>query len=157
MSLSLHAASARSAYYFFVTIQTIAVSIFIVFMYQWLIPQLHLDQGFQLLFAFTIVCLYATLLIPDTKGMWKWLHRFFAYTMAGMLPITIAYILTTSHLSLITQMLGGTAVLYMTYCLVTFAIVRKTLAHFMMRNYLILQVAYLVSFQLFILSVTYLG
>jgi hypothetical protein len=157
MSISLHAASARSAYYFFAAALVLSGSMLVVFMYQWFIPHLQLDLGFQFIFFITMICFYAAILIPETKPLLKRLHRFFAFTGAALLFINIGYILTTCSLSFITQATGGMILAYMAFCIVIFIRHRKSLDHFIMRNYLRFQVMYILGFHVFILVAAYFG
>lgn len=157
MSLSLHAASARSAYYYFAAMLIVAGLVFYLFMLQWFIPAFSLPFGFTILISIMTVFTILTALIPDTKGIQQFLHRFTAYSIAVLMFIVIIFILTTCSVHFITQFIGGASLAYMGYTMVVYPRARKFATHFLVKNYLPLQIAYIVSFHLFILSATYLG
>jgi hypothetical protein len=156
MSLSLHAASARSAFYYFATMLIIAGILFYIFMLQWFIPALGLPFSFTLIISLMTVLTVLTALIPDTRGLLQLLHRITAYSIAVFMFIVIIFILASCSVHLVAQIIGGAALSYMAFTMIVYPRARKYPKHFLVRNYLPLQVAYIVSFHLFILAVTYL-
>lgn len=151
MSLSLHAASARSAYRFFAAVLLLAGALYSIFMLSWFIPQFRLPVAFGHLFLFTMLCLLFAAIIPDTKGLNRKLHRFFGYTLAFLLFVITVFIFTTCTLSIPTQIIGGATIAYMLFVMAGFAFVKR-----FMKHYLLFQVAYIVTFQIFILAAAYL-
>ncbi len=151
MSISQHAASARSAQWLFGATLVLGGNIFYYWIIVWLVPKLGLSNWFMGLLAVTIVAQTTAAIIPDSDSWKRLLHRFSAYIMAILyLPLSGLILLApnTSHPARIAGLF------MLTYMVASFIIVVGT--HKGMHKFLIYQALYIISFQMIILTAAYL-
>lgn len=153
MSLSMHGSSTKAAYILFASVLIVHGILFHMFMLQWFIPQFKLNETFIMILNITMIFLYATAIIPDTSVLLKKIHRTVAFSMALYLFIIVVYVLNSVQLSSIPTVLGIVAAAFMVVTWIgLFAVKRLEV----IKYFLMYQIVYVVSFQIFIISVTYL-
>ena len=152
MSLSMHAADDRSAYFFFAAMLTLVTALFYIFMFKWFIPEFKLSSIFSVTLTLTYILQFVSAWVPDVKGIKRGIHRLFAYTFAFFLLLLSLQIIFFIKLTIVLQLVGGFSIVFMCLVWMLFLFVKKA-----RRHYLFYQVGYIICFQLFILAVTYLN
>jgi hypothetical protein len=150
MSISLHAASARKAYWLFAVTLTVTGGLLYWYMLAWFVPHMHLNFGFLWLFSITMALQFVAAWTPDKPGWQRIVHRVCAYGMAALMMPLVAWILTSNVMSVFARIFGVVALSYMLVLLGLIAIFSKVKAH-----YLVLQVIYVMAMQLVILAAAY--
>lgn len=151
MSLSLHAASNKTASKLFALVLVVLGLLFYYWLVKWFSPQLDLSSAFIPLLTLTIVCQCIAGLVADTEGWSHKVHYFAAYTMAYLyLPLS-ALILFAHNITPLAKVLGAICLTWMVIALLLFWFVKRTRPH-----YLLFQSSYIVAFQLIILCAAYL-
>lgn len=151
MSVSMHAASARPAYFLSGTIQTVTGVLLYLFMTQWFVPYFQLPAQVTLVYALGATLQILAAWVPDSKGFNRTFHRFCAFGMATLMPVVVFQILAFAGLILPTVILGGLVFVYMVASALLFIFIKPVRKHF-----LYYQLAYVAGFHLFILSAAYL-
>lgn len=151
MSISQHAASADGATKLFAGTLVIAGFIFYVWLMTWFSDALDLSLPFKLILTASFICQFVAAVVPDTTGWKRITHRAGAYTMAALYIPLAYFVLKTPALSVITKLIGTTAIAYMIFGWFLFFFVKKAWDY-----YLILQSIYIVIFQCTILSAAYI-
>ena len=150
MSMSLHAASDLRAYLFFGVSLTLTGAMLYAFMLVWFIPRYSLGVVFTGLICAAILGQMIAAWVPDVPGIKRIIHRVAAYGMAAtFIPMTLV-IVSSGHIPMAARVVGSLALGYMIVSLSLLAF-GKLKAH-----YLILQVLYVLLFQLLLLSAAYL-
>ncbi len=151
-SISQHAASHRSSYIFFTIVQAPIGFILWVFMLKWFIPHFQLSTLFTIVYTITAWLQIVVSFIPDRmKGKTSVIHLHLANEFAlGMfiLAVLLCFAPTIHGLSKLLFVLTALYMVYSVYILYSI----KGKPH-LLSNYLYLQIAYIVSFQVsFILA-----
>jgi len=152
MSLSLHAASNKTASKLFALVLVVLGLLFYYWLVKWFTPHLDLPNAFVALLTITIICQCIAGLVADTEGWSHKVHYIAAYTMAYLyLPLS-ALILFADNIAHLAKVLGAICLAWMVVALMLFWFVKRTRPH-----YLLFQSSYIVAFQLVILFAAYLS
>ena len=150
MSLSLHAASNKTAARLFALILVSIGLLFYFWLLQWFAPDLDLHGIFTVLLTIAISCQCVAGIVPDTEGWNHKVHYVAAYTMAYLyLPLGIL-VLSAHNISSLAKVFGTICLAWMIIALLLFWFVKKVRPH-----YLIFQSSYIAAFQLIILFAAY--
>ncbi len=151
MSISMHAASQRSALWLFVCSVGLSSSALIYWMLVWLMPTYRLGIGFSLITIITVMLLAVAVAVPDREGVRRRIHRLAAYSMAASLIGIVASLTISENISMTARLIGLAAVLYMLMVWTLFLFVPRARPH-----YLIFQTSYIAFFHFGILAAAYL-
>ncbi|HEX7963620.1 MAG TPA: hypothetical protein VF466_03435 [Candidatus Saccharimonadales bacterium] len=152
-SISEHAGAQRRSYYLFLTVLIGDGFLFFLFMWRWFVPALRLPLGYMLLVLVGYLLQVATAVIPHRgdHGRLARLHGLVAFSMAGIMAVLTGLLALTSHVSAFGRMVAAATFGFMTLFWYLFVFVKSTRRHF-----LVYQAAYIASFYVCILAVSYL-
>jgi hypothetical protein len=151
MSLSLHAASNKTALRLFATVLVGLGLLFYFWLVKWFVPYLSLSGAFVPLLTLTVACQCAAGIVADTEGWSRKVHYVAAYTMAYLyLPLGIL-ILFAHGITPLAKGLGAICLTWMVVALLLCWFVKRTRPH-----YLVFQSSYIIAFQLIIVFAAYL-
>lgn len=155
-SISQHAAASKESFRFFTLIQSAVGLITYLFIILWFIPAFNLSFVFGLLYSIVAWLQIISAFIPDNvTGPKSVLHSKLAYSFAvGMIIISII-LSTTSTISTFGRVLFALTSMYMFYAMLKYLRAKKRSEE--LHNYLILQVIFIVSFQVSILTSTFIA
>lgn len=155
-SISQHSAAQRKSYIFFTAIQVSAGIITYLFMVKWFIPQFDLPILFTVVYTIVAWLQIISAFFPATsKGLVGLIHLQMANGFAIGMMISAAFLCFFGTYSLTAKMLFVGTLIYMLYAISRIAGKKGTPE--LLHNYLLLQVIYIVSFQVSILFTTFLG
>ena len=150
-TISQHSAKSRNTYIFFSISQTITGLMSHIFVIVWFIPHFHLSVTYTIIYSVMATLQLVSTWIPDIeKGLSSKLHTFLANSMALSLFVFMLVLTTTSRIPVTGRWFAGISALYMLVIII--GIYTKLIK----QNYLYFQIAYIVLFQVTILTLAYL-
>jgi len=151
MSISRHAASAKSATRLFAVTLLVGGTVSYFWLVAWFVPHINLQSQFIALLTVTFVAQIIVGLIPDSNRGKSKLHRIAAYSMT-MLYVPLGLLVVSSHnIGKSAKIIGVTCLAYMVATALVFLAIKRARTH-----HLIVQALYIVAFQVLILSAAYL-
>lgn len=94
-TFSAHAASNKSAYRIFGVAVTLETTFYLVFAFKWFIPNFGMPFIFGLLVSLIAAGHFIAGIIPETKGLSKWIHRKLSYVSVILfLPVFLIIVIT---------------------------------------------------------------
>jgi hypothetical protein len=150
-SISQHAAASREAFIIYTLFISLALLLFTLFVFKWLIPTYHLRGQFSVLAAITIVAEFVTVETPDNGGWKSKIHNPCAFGVALLLPVLLFMLTTSSSLDIAVRTISGLAFVGMLIMLVLFVLKPKT--H---EKYLVYQSLYYLLFHIPILGAIFI-
>jgi hypothetical protein len=151
MSISEHAASAKSAIKLFAVMLVVGGTACYYWLVAWFVPHVNLGVEFVALLTLTFAAQIITGLIPDSDRWKRKVHRIAAYSMA-ILYVPLSLLIVSSHSAARSaRIIGIICLAYMVIAALVFLTIKRARAH-----YLIAQSLYVMAFQVIILSAAYL-
>ena len=95
-TFSLHAASNKKAQLIFAIAITLETTFYLLFAYKWFIPHFDMPFIFGLLIALIAAGHFTAGIIPETRGISKWIHRKASYSSV-VLFLPAFLIIATTH------------------------------------------------------------
>ena len=106
-SFSLHAAANKHTRMLFAMAVTLETALYMLFAFKWFIPNFGMPFVFGLLIAPIAGLHFIAGIIPETKGLSKWIHRKASY-LCVVLFIPAFFIIATTHtISPLARILAG--------------------------------------------------
>ena len=152
LSLSLHAAAYKKAYFLFAISLTLNAFFFFIFAQNWLTPTYSLPASFMQLCIFTLFFQLIAAWVPDIKGKLSKVHNFAAFTLAICMPIILLFIINSLSVPVIVKAFAIGANFVMVTELTILLFMNKKKEH-----YLIYQVIYASVFHITLLVITFVG
>jgi hypothetical protein len=151
-SISLHVANDPATIRLFAVVSTLAAVPFFIYLLYWLIPALQLPFAFTVLVLLAAACQMIAGWIPHIEGDKKGdIHQLFAYTMAVLMPVVLAFLLFAHTITLAPKIVIGLMIVWMVISLLRYQFVPAT-----RQQYLAYQSAYIASFCIGLLAATYI-
>lgn len=152
MSLSLHAAAHRSAYWFFAVMMTTIGLVFSFFMVRWFIPHFELPTAFLIAYILTFCLQLITAWVPDAPVWPSHIHRAAAYSMAAMFFVLTVMLAATKSIAMSPRLFCVLMAVTMLASAAGVALIPRMRPH-----YLLYQSGFVIALDLAILSVTFWG
>lgn len=153
-SISQHSASFRQTFIFFTAIQSIVGFTLYLFVIRWFIPTFHMSLLFTIVYTVTAWLQIISAFIPDKMiGRSSVIHQHLANAFAVGMLLTTLLLLLASTIHGWPKLLFYVVAAYMIYGMILIS--SKRGKPYLLPNYLMLQVIYIVAFQVAFLSVAF--
>ncbi len=152
LSLSLHAAAYKKAYFLFAMSLTLNAIFFYLFAQNWLIPTYSLPPTFLKLVIFALFSQLITAWVPDVKGKLSKVHNLAAFTLGLCMPVILLFLINSQYASPMVKVLAIIANVIMILEISLLLFVDKKKNH-----YLIYQAVYAAVFHFTLLVITFVG
>lgn len=115
-SMSAHIGQTRQNYLLFAWGSTVSVICMALYLWLWVIPELHLPTAFDVIAALVLIGQLGTGWARFIPGPGWDTHSVFAYTTAGLMPVMISFFILADA-SDGTKLIAGTVTGWMIFCL----------------------------------------
>lgn len=152
-AVSSHAAQKKTYALWFAVVEAPLTILFGVFMFGWFIPAYDLGFWFSVFTGFVVGGLFGASVVPQATG-WRYAtHQVFAFTLAIGMLLTNAYFLLDTDTASFGRLLALVGLVYMSAVwALGFSKSRVLSEHF-----LYFQLAYFISYDIPLLTITYFG
>jgi hypothetical protein len=151
-SISAHGSSAPGAAWLFKLILVGGGLLYYWWLVQWYVPQLHLPSFFTTLLTVVVIYQFATGLNNETSGLKHDIHVYTAQTMSLLyIPLTVL-IVNSPRLHVAPKIICSLLLVYLVNSFVLVEVMKRFKA-----QHLVLQLLYIVVFQLVILTSAYIA
>lgn len=152
LSLSLHAAAHRKAYFLFASSLTVNAFFFYLFALNWLSPTYNLPPVFMRLVIFALFSQFIAAWVPDIKGKLSKVHTLAAYALCLCMPVILSFIINSPKAPMLVKAIAVVANIVMISEVILLLVIDRKKSH-----HLIYQIVYTAVFHITLLVITFLG